>query len=336
MRIALRRCAAALVLTTASGTGAAAAPARAEVPISAAARMHFVAGVRLLTDPAGPRYEEAYQEFRVAYADSPSPHILGNAGLCAMKLERDEEAIRAYEKYLTSVPDLDPAERRQIESDLGTLRASLVRVSLQVDVSDVRIVDVRTPIQGAPITNVYGPYAAGSIQLGIHPGHHTISVRREGYVNATWELDGVPSASLTQSFALRKVGSERERAPMIEPPRPPPPPDRLARPTPPAFFALGGVTLALGAAGVATGVTSVIKRKDFDQINNGTMVADAQSLHDTGQRLNAATDALFATAIAAAVVTIVLYVTRPTVKVPASAASMIAPAPTQNCAAWSF
>src|SRR6185437_15642588 len=87
------------------------------VTITPEARAHFVAGVRLLQDPAGPRYEDAYEEFKAAYAASPSPSMLGNIGLCAMKLERDEEAIRAYETYLESAK-IDAAERNKIETDL--------------------------------------------------------------------------------------------------------------------------------------------------------------------------------------------------------------------------
>ncbi|HYJ09195.1 MAG TPA: hypothetical protein VEX18_09295, partial [Polyangiaceae bacterium] len=69
--------------------------AAADVPISDNARAHFNAGVSLLQDPDGARYEEAYREFQAAYADSPSWKICGNLGITAMKLERDGEAIDA-------------------------------------------------------------------------------------------------------------------------------------------------------------------------------------------------------------------------------------------------
>src|SRR6476661_7390454 len=72
------------------------AHAREEEKISAEARSHFEAGVSLLQDPDGARYEEAYREFTAAYQLSKSPRVLGNVGLCAMKLERDAEAIDAY------------------------------------------------------------------------------------------------------------------------------------------------------------------------------------------------------------------------------------------------
>src|SRR6266481_4578482 len=74
--------------------GTLAAPAfAADPPVTPEARTHFAAGVNLLRDPDGARYEEAYREFKAAYAASPSYKILGNLGLCAMKLERDGEAI---------------------------------------------------------------------------------------------------------------------------------------------------------------------------------------------------------------------------------------------------
>ena len=103
---------------------AVAAPALAgDVPITDAARKHFSAGVNFMQDPDGARYEEAYREFKAAYAESPSWKILGNLGICAMKLERDGEAIDAYKKYLQGGgTQLGAAERAQFSRDLSTLK----------------------------------------------------------------------------------------------------------------------------------------------------------------------------------------------------------------------
>ena len=56
--------------------------------VSEEARTHFKAGVSLLQDPEGEWVEEAYREFKAAYAISKSPKMLGNMGFCAMRLER--------------------------------------------------------------------------------------------------------------------------------------------------------------------------------------------------------------------------------------------------------
>jgi len=55
---------------------------------------------RLPHDPDGARYEEAYREFKDCVRRFPSWKILGNLGITSMKLERDGEAVDAFEKYL--------------------------------------------------------------------------------------------------------------------------------------------------------------------------------------------------------------------------------------------
>ena len=107
--------------------------AYAEDAASDPARQQFRAGIAYLEDPEGARYEDAYAAFKKAYELSKSPKVLGNIGLCAMKLERDGEAIEAYQRYLKEVPDIDPDERAQIEGDLPTLVASAARVAITLE-----------------------------------------------------------------------------------------------------------------------------------------------------------------------------------------------------------
>ena len=101
------------------------------VQITEKARELFRAGVALLQDPDGARYEEAYQQFKAAYAESPSWKILGNLGFTAMKLERDGEAIEAFKGYLEQGgKELTKAERAQFQSDLDTLSATAATVTI--------------------------------------------------------------------------------------------------------------------------------------------------------------------------------------------------------------
>ncbi len=145
-----------------------------EVTITPEARARIAAGVNLLKDPDGPRYEEAYREFRAAYAASPSYKILGNLGLCAMKLERDEEAIQAYEKYIAWGKELDPSELAQVKTDLDTLKAGVAYLTVTSDPPGAKIVDVRLPVRGERVMNTLRPVAhrhAPRPPPGLAPDH---------------------------------------------------------------------------------------------------------------------------------------------------------------------
>lgn len=184
-----------------------------DVPISEEARLHFKAGVAHLQDPEGTNVEEAYREFKAAYAISASPKILGNIGFCAMKLERDGEAIEAYTRYLRDVQDIDAEERAQIERDLQTLTTGVARVAIDVDVMDARIVDVRVPTRGDRVTNSYGP-VHGRLEIGERPGDHQLTVKADGFEDATWEFEARAGHKETHSFAMKK----REAPVVVAPP----------------------------------------------------------------------------------------------------------------------
>jgi hypothetical protein len=171
------------------------------------ARKHFNAGVSLLQDPDGARYEDAYREFEAAYAASLSPKVLGNIGYCALKLERDGEAITAYTRYLQEVKDVDPAEASQITRDVATLRAGLVRVTVTVDSPGVTVIDKRLPVRGEAINNLYGP-TNGRIELGLRPGHHIIEVKASGEPSQSWEFEAQPSSVLSRAFVFKTAAAE--------------------------------------------------------------------------------------------------------------------------------
>ncbi len=166
----------AIALSAAAIAGVYPGAARAEeVPISARAREHFQRGVSLLEAPGGPRYDEAYEAFKAAYQDSPSPKILGNLGLCAAELERDAEAIDAYRRYLDAA-DVDPEERRDIEVELRQLEAGKADLTLSGLPPGARIVDERQPPSGRNVINRYGPVSGDSVTLGVRAGRHRVVI----------------------------------------------------------------------------------------------------------------------------------------------------------------
>jgi len=222
-----------VVLAFAAAAATEARPAHAaEVAISEEARTHFSAGVALLKDPANPRYEEAYREFKAAYAASPSYKILGNLGLCAMKIERDREAIWAYETYLKEAgPELTQPEREQIQRDLLTLKTGVVTVQVTSTPPGATIQDMRVPITGGEVRNSYGE-ATQPIDLSLRRGHHVITAKLPGYQEQKWEFEASGAALPPHNFVLEKE-TEPERPVVRE------------RPVPTAAYVSGAVTLGL-------------------------------------------------------------------------------------------
>jgi hypothetical protein len=272
-----------------------------EVQISENSKKHFNTGVSYLSDPEGARYEEAYQEFKAAYADSPSWKILGNLALSAMKLERDGEAIEAYEKYLSEGGTAIPAEdRQQPEADLKTLKASVVWVTISSTPTGAVVTDERVPLSGKAISNRYGPLKE-PLKVGIHAGSHRMRAELQGHDPQSWEFNAESGAEQSHTFEL-PVTKIPVGAAGAGPTRPIP----------------TGVYIGLAATGalaIGTGITGFLalsKKSEYDSKNTGTNIPQAQDLHDSVKTMNLVTDILLGGTVLAAGVTAVLYVTRPT------------------------
>jgi hypothetical protein len=182
-----------------------ASPAWADDAPTEEARRHFKAGIAYLEDPEGERIEEAHAEFQKAYEISHSPKVLGNIALCAMKLERDGEAIDAYTRYLKEVADIDPQERAQIARDLQTLTAGAVHVDVTLDAAtadDVALYDSRVPARGTSVLNVYTPTKGQKTQLVLRPGHHVMTLKVLGRDRDTWEFSAAPGARMAHAFHM--------------------------------------------------------------------------------------------------------------------------------------
>jgi hypothetical protein len=287
------------------------APASAEeVKITAEARQHFSAGVALLKDPDGARYEEAYGEFKAAYAASPSWKILGNLGIAAMKLERDGEAIVAFEKYLEGgKKELDAAERADVERDLNTLRSAGVQVTITTVPAAAAINDERTPAQGGLVRNRYRT-ETGSLQIRVRPGHHTYTASAPNKPAQTWEVDLEPGSSVSHAFDLDRpvaVAAPVSVAPLAAPAESTAP---TSRPVPTSVY-VGLV--ATGAFAIGAGVTGglALKKNSDYEAANGQDEAQAKSLRDSTKTLNLVTDVLIGATLVSAGVTTYLYLKRP-------------------------
>lgn len=283
-----------------------------EGEISEQARAHFQAGVNSLQDPDGARYEEAYREFKAAYQSSPSWKILGNLGITAMKLERDGEAIDAFQKYLAGgAATLAPEEREQFQRDLGTLQAGVVKLSLDLNVPGASISDERAPVTGSVVRNSYVPEGQ-HLEVGVRAGHHKITASAPGYEPSVWELEAVSGAPQAHTFELKRP------APVTGPGAAPGAAGTSSRPTPTGVYVGLGVTGALAVGAGVVGALALGKKSDFDDANDGNHVVRAKDLHDGVKKFNLVTDVLIGAAVVSAGVVTYLYVSRPTVDAPAS------------------
>ncbi len=291
--------------------------ARADVPISDSARKHFAAGVACLQDPDGARYEDAYREFKAAYADSPSWKILGNIGITAMKLERDGEAVEAYREYLRQGgKEIDAEERAQVQRDHDTIAAGLVSVTVDSVPPGASFSDERIPVRGDRVINRYAA-SNGPVKLGIRAGHHRITATLAGYADQVWDFDVKPGEIVRHTFELQSAApSPPTELPRSQPPPPiaPVAPPHTSRPIPTGVYVGVIATGALAVGGAVTGVLALSKHSDYEKANDGSDPERARDLRDSGKTLNLVTDVFLGGAVVGAIVTSVLFFGRPTVE----------------------
>jgi alpha-tubulin suppressor-like RCC1 family protein len=238
-----------------------------EVAVSPDAKRHFQAGVALLQDPEGSRYEEAFREFRIAYDLSPSWKILGNLGICAMKLERNGDAIEAFERYLAaSGKDIDATERAQVEKDLSVLKTVSAAVTLSSDArAETTITDKRVRADGKTSLNTYVLPAGKSLKLFVQGGRHTFVAKADGK-EARWE-DDVSAAKPAEHkflFAAAPMASGSGSAAPAAAPAAEAAPSSSGSTLRTAGYVTAGVGGALVLGGVVTGLIGKGRLSDLD------------------------------------------------------------------------
>lgn len=268
--LAIAACVAVSIFTT---------DAFAQPKTEADAKMRFEAGVALITDSAGARWEEGYTQFRLAYqifTELKSPKawkVLGNLGLSAMNIERDGEAIEAYTKYLAEGgSNISASEKAQIERDLSTLKVGVVYVTLKSDTAGIQVTDTRQGTKGVTVLS----YEVGPtpIKVGARAGLHTF-VAKSGGKEDRWEIKLEPGQTVEHAFNFSTsatpvpvpVPTDTTKPattaapppttqPTTAPTTPPPPPATKSSGSPlrTAGYVTTGVGGALLIGGVVTGL----------------------------------------------------------------------------------
>jgi hypothetical protein len=170
--------------------------ARAQDSIPEEAKLYFKNGVELIQSQP-PNYQDAYYQFKLAWEKSKSWKVLSNWGLCALKLERDGEAIWAYTEYLRQAgKDVDPEERKELERDLLLLNGNAASVTVSSDVADLEIVDARAGSSVPPQTY---RLENGQLALRLRAGSHSLTASSQGK-SLRWDVTLSPGRTEEHRF----------------------------------------------------------------------------------------------------------------------------------------
>lgn len=288
------------------------------------AKTHMEAGAAFYNDPSGHKCEEALREFTKAYVLSGSLNALRGAGICALELERDGEAIEMLDRYVREKgAGIDPADKKQLDADLAALKAAVARVSLTVDRPKVRITTVRTPSRGYPITNRY-ELAQGKTELGIHPGSYVVTASAAGEKDLSWTVEIPNGGTLERAFEWTAAPAAAPGAVVTPPPSggdggdasPSSSPDDASggeRPIPTTVWIFGGVTVALAIPMTIFMISASGARSDFDAANGTASTATLEDLRSDVTTMNLVSDVFLGATVASAATTAIFYFTRPTV-----------------------
>jgi hypothetical protein len=262
-------------------------------------RQAFAAGVALLQDPDGARYDDALPLFQKAYELTKSWKVLGNLGLCYMKLERYGDAIQSYERYLREGgSEIDAQEQQQVTADLNTMRTQKVTLRIALlGAQAARMRDERRKATGGTISNTYSLSAATTLILA--PGDHVFFVEGAG-ARREWSVRLEPASEVTHTFDLTRAATPRASSE----------PSSASRT--PALIA-GGTTLLLAAGTTVTGIMALGKRSDYHAINGkpGNDRTEIEDARDQASSMALISSVLFGATLVGAGVTTWLFVSPP-------------------------
>lgn len=164
----------------------------------ATARMHFANGVELVQSNP-PNYQDAFRQFQLAYEKTHgSWKVMGNLGLCALKLERDGEALAYYQGYLQQGGDeINPDERAHIEREMLLIQGNMATIEITTSEPDVRLAVSR---QGSSVpVQIYEQEDSFS-ELGLRAGTLKITATNAAGKTLEWQKTVAAGETVAHEF----------------------------------------------------------------------------------------------------------------------------------------
>jgi hypothetical protein len=280
---------------------AGASVARAEDKISDEAKLYFKNGVELIQQ-SPPNYQDGYYQFKLAYEKSHSWKVLGNLGLCALKLERDGEALQAYADYLKGGgKQVDSEERKAMERDSLLITGNTSVVNLSADVGDATVLDARA---GSSVPPQSYQLSGGALTLRLRAGTHAVTASTPDGKQQRWDVTITPGQTLEHRFEFTQAAPATVAAappPETPPPGPapvaPPPDQGAAKQGGSNLRLIGFVTAGVGGAAIIGGVITGLMAKSAestatDQCKDKVCPTKAASDFDSASSLATVTNVL--------------------------------------------
>jgi outer membrane receptor for ferrienterochelin and colicins len=166
-------------------------PPRRGAPSLEAARELDQEGVRAFRDA---RFADAIRFFRAAYRLGGPSSELWNIARSRERMDDPEAAAAAIEQYLLQT-DLSSQDRTDADRELQLLR------------SRSSVLTVTTAPSGATVTvDGRATSSATPLSIDVRPGAHTLSVHRDGYVDATRPFEARYGRAVIVSLDLARAG----------------------------------------------------------------------------------------------------------------------------------
>ncbi|MBW2261036.1 MAG: PEGA domain-containing protein [Deltaproteobacteria bacterium] len=309
--------------------GLASAPAGAQDEVDVArAKVLFIEGVELFKEG---QHAQALGKFQESHSLRPHWRIHLNIGLCFKELSMFTKAKASFDAFIAEGKDeIQGSERKLVKTELEKLKKIIAVLEIRI-VTEGALVE----LDGKNVVE-----AAGAGPVSVDPGSHVIKASLEGYEPYREEFLVSKAEHRTFEIDLEPLSQGGEAAPVEAVPR-----SKGGA----AFWVMGGLTLALAAGAVATGVVALQKHDDVVALDDGTgdlfdsggysdaayqdYLDERRPIAGSGRRLGYATTAFMIAAGAALVGTIVAGVlTHPfsTEKDAGAASVQISPVPLEH------
>ncbi len=274
----------------------------------AEAKELFAAGVGLFKKG---QHAQALEKFQASYELRPHWRLHLNIGLCFKELSMYTEAKAEFDEFLQKGAEkMDDASLEQVFTELEDLK----------NIIAVLGIDVLNP--GATV-KLDGKEVGTSPILGpieVNPGSHVLEVVMKGH--KPFKEEFLLSKGEEKNFTVTLEALPEEKT--VTPVGPFPGEGQETKKTrgkaAPAFWAMGGLTLALAGGATAMGVLTIKKKQELDDLDSSTedsypegytlaghedYLEERRNIQDDGKLFGILTTSFMAAAGAALVATVV-------------------------------